>query len=57
MRITYKDLDTKYEGKGWLGRPVCRWKDTIKEIIWEGLDWIWLRIQAIMGMCEHNNEP
>jgi hypothetical protein len=43
MRITYKDLDRTSEREGQRGRPVCRWKDTVKtdfiEIIWEGLNW------------------
>jgi hypothetical protein len=46
MRIIYKDLDRTSEREGQLGRPVCRWKDTIKtdykEIIWWGLDLVCL---------------
>ena len=34
----------KPEGKRPLGRPRCRWKDNIKmdlkEVVWEGMDWI-----------------
>jgi hypothetical protein len=46
MRITYKDLDRTSEREGQHGKPVCRWKDTIKtdfiKIIWEGLGWVCL---------------
>jgi hypothetical protein len=30
MRMTYTDFDRTSERRGQLGRPVCRWKDTIK---------------------------
>jgi hypothetical protein len=50
IRIIYKGLDKTSEGEGQLGRPVCRWKETIKtdfkEIIWEGLDWVCLAQDA-----------
>jgi hypothetical protein len=46
MRVIYKDLDITSEREDQLGRPVCRWKDTIKtdfkEIIREGLDLVCL---------------
>jgi hypothetical protein len=46
MRITYRDFYKQSEREGQLGRPVCRWKDSIKadfiEIIWEGLYWVCL---------------
>jgi hypothetical protein len=46
MRNIYKDLDRTSERGGQLGRPVCKWKDTIKtdfkEIVWEGLNWVCL---------------
>jgi hypothetical protein len=36
----------KPEGKRPLGRPRCRWEDNIRidirEIVWEGVDWIHL---------------
>jgi hypothetical protein len=32
MRNVYKILVTKPEGKRQLGRPMCRWKDNIREI-------------------------
>jgi hypothetical protein len=28
-----------------------------REIGWGGMDWIWLRIRASGGSCEHGNEP
>jgi hypothetical protein len=31
MRIAYKILVGKLEGKQLLGRPRCRWKDTIRQ--------------------------
>jgi hypothetical protein len=46
MRNSYKNLVGKPEGKRPLGRPRCRWEDNIKtelkEIGWEGVDWILL---------------
>jgi len=46
MRNAYKILVGKSEGKRPLGRPRRRWKDNIrmdiKEIGWEGVDWIHL---------------
>jgi hypothetical protein len=45
MRNSYKVLVGKSEGKKQLGRPRCRWEDTIielKEIRCEGVDWIHL---------------
>jgi hypothetical protein len=42
----YKILVGKPEGKRSLGRPRCRWEDNIrvdlKDIGWEGVDWIHL---------------
>ena len=29
----------------------------IKEIGWEGVDWIWIRIGDVAGCCEFGNEP
>jgi hypothetical protein len=44
MKIVYKILIGKPEGKRQLGRPRHRWEDTIKndlrEIEWEGVDWM-----------------
>jgi hypothetical protein len=44
MRNAYRTLDGKAEGKSPLGRLIRRWKDNIKmvvrEIGWEGVDWI-----------------
>jgi hypothetical protein len=44
MRNAYKILVGKPEGKRPLGRPRRRWEDNIKmnlrEIEWEGVDWI-----------------
>jgi hypothetical protein len=45
-RNAFKILVGKPEGKGTLGRPRCRWKDSIKmdlrEMEWGGMDWIHL---------------
>jgi hypothetical protein len=42
----YRILVGKPEGKRPLGRPGCRWLDSIKvdlrEIRWDGIDWIGL---------------
>jgi hypothetical protein len=43
-RNSYRIFLGKPEGKRPLGRPKCRWVDTIKmdrkEIRWDGVDWI-----------------
>jgi hypothetical protein len=43
-RNAYRILVGKPEGKRPLGRPMCRWVDNIKmnmkEIGWDGMDWI-----------------
>jgi hypothetical protein len=43
-RNAYWILVGKPEGKRPLGRPKCRWVDNIKidlrEIVWDGVDWI-----------------
>jgi hypothetical protein len=43
-RNAYRALMGKPEGKRPLGRPRCRWVDSIKivlrEIGWDGMDWI-----------------
>jgi hypothetical protein len=43
-RSAYRILVGKPEGKRPLGRPRCRWVDSIKivlrEIGWDGMDWI-----------------
>jgi hypothetical protein len=43
-RNAYRILVGKPEGKRSLGRPRCRWVDNIKknirEIGWDGMDWI-----------------
>jgi hypothetical protein len=45
-RNAYKILMGNPEGKRPLGRPRCRWVDSIKidlrEIGWDGTDWIYL---------------
>jgi hypothetical protein len=47
-RNAYRILVGKPEGKRPLGRPRRRWVDNIKmdlrEIGWDCVDWIWLRI-------------
>jgi hypothetical protein len=52
----------KEERKTTRGRPRSRWVDNIKmdlrDIGWYGMDWIgfiWLRIEAVEGSCEHGN--
>jgi hypothetical protein len=40
MRNTYKILVGKSQRKRSLGKPRCRWKDNIKEIRCEGVNWI-----------------
>jgi hypothetical protein len=46
LRSAYNILVGKPEGKRPLRRPRCRWEDNIKmdlrEIGWEGVDWIHL---------------
>jgi hypothetical protein len=46
IRITYKVLVEKHEGKSPLGRGRRSWKDDIridfKEMGWEGVEWIHL---------------
>jgi hypothetical protein len=42
MRNVYKILVRKPEGKRLLRRPKCRWDCNIREIGWEGMDWIHL---------------
>jgi hypothetical protein len=43
-RNTYRILVGKPEGKRPLGRPRCRWvyniKMVLREIVWDGMDWI-----------------
>jgi hypothetical protein len=52
-RGTCKLLVGKPEGKGPLGRPRCRWVDSIKmnlaEIRWGGVDWIGLTQDRYRG--------
>jgi hypothetical protein len=59
MKNAYKFLVRKPEGTKRLGRPKRRWEDNIrmdiKEIRWEGMDWIHLCQDR--GCCEHGNEP
>jgi hypothetical protein len=56
-RNAYRTLVGKPEGKRSLGRPRCTWVDNIKmdlrEIRWDGVDWIGLiglRIGASGGL-------
>jgi hypothetical protein len=55
-----KLLVGKPEGKGPLGRPICRWVDSIKMNLIEkgrgGVDWIGLA-QDRYSSCEHGDEP
>jgi hypothetical protein len=63
MRNAYKDLYRKPERKRQLGRPMCRSKDPIKADFKEifngdfGLGLFGSGYRAILGMCEHSNEP
>jgi hypothetical protein len=60
-KYMYNILVAKSEGKRPTGRPRCGWEDNIRmelrEIGWEGVDWIWLRIEKTGGPCEHGSEP
>jgi hypothetical protein len=53
----------KLEGKRPLGRPRRRWVDNIKidlrEIVWDGVDWIDLAQDRdqLRALCEHGDEP
>jgi hypothetical protein len=53
-RNAYRMLVGKPEGKRPLGRPRHRWMDNIKmdlrEIGWDGMDWIWQKIQTSGGL-------
>jgi hypothetical protein len=53
-RNAYRILVGNPEGKRPLGRPRRQWVDNIKmhlrEIGWDGMDWIWLRIGTIEGL-------
>jgi hypothetical protein len=39
-RNAYRILVGNPEGKNPVGRPRCRWVDNIREIGWDGMDWI-----------------
>jgi hypothetical protein len=45
-RNAYRILEEKTDGQRPLGKPRCRWVDNIKidlrEIEWDGMDWIYL---------------
>jgi hypothetical protein len=61
-RNAYRILVGKPEGKRPLGRPRRRWVDNIKinirEIGWDGMDWIDLaQCRDQWRTCEHGNEP
>jgi hypothetical protein len=61
MRNACNILFKNPEGKRPPGRSGCRWKDYIKialkEIRWEdGSGFIWLRVVACGGSCEHGND-
>jgi hypothetical protein len=51
----------KPEGKRPLGRPRRRWVDNIKmdlrEIGWDGMDWIELAQDRDQWTCGHGDEP
>ena len=55
MRVIYRVLLGKLEGKRLLGRSRCRWEDIIKmhlqEVRWGAwTGWIWLRIGTGDGL-------
>jgi hypothetical protein len=56
-RNAYRIVVGKPEGKRPLGRPRRRWGDNIKlnlrEIAWDGVDWI----GPVEGSCEYCIEP
>jgi hypothetical protein len=56
MRNAYNILVRKPGGKRPLGGPRHRWEDNIRmklrEIWWEGMDWMHLAFP-----CEHGDEP
>jgi hypothetical protein len=60
-RNAYRILVGKPEGKRPLGRPRPGWVDNIKidlrEIEWDGMDWIDLAQGPVKGSFEHGNEP
>jgi hypothetical protein len=60
-RNAYRILVGKPEGKRPLGRLRRRWVDNIKidlrEIGWDGMDWIDLAQGPVEGSCEHGDEP
>jgi hypothetical protein len=46
----------KPKGKGLLGRPRRRWENNIRmnirDIGWEGVDWVHLGQESVAGSCE-----
>jgi hypothetical protein len=63
MRYAYRVLVGKPEGSRPLGTPRRRWEDKvkmyIKDLEWEGVDWIHLAQDRghWRALCEHGNEP
>jgi hypothetical protein len=60
-RNAYRILVGTPEGKRPLGRPRRRWVDNIKmdlrEIGWDGVDWMDMAQGPVEGSCEHGIEP
>jgi hypothetical protein len=60
-RNLYRISVGKPEGKRHLGRPRCMWVDNIemslREIGWDGMDWIDLAQGPVEDSCENGNEP
>jgi hypothetical protein len=61
-RNAYKILIGRCKGKRQLGRPRFRWVDNIRmdlrEVGWEGVDWIHLEgLGLVAGSCECNTKP
>jgi hypothetical protein len=57
----FRILLRKPEEKRPLGKPRRKWVDNItmdlREIEWDGMDWIDLAQGPVEGSCEHGNEP
>lgn len=61
MRDVYKVFTVKPEGKRLLRRSRHRWKDDLREVGWESMDWINLTQHRDWwwqaGSFDHSNEP
>jgi hypothetical protein len=58
IRNVYKSMVGKPEKKRPVGRPRCRWEDTITEAVWDcGLDSSGSGDRPAAGCCENGKEP